>query len=207
MRAQNASNPALNLAPFSRWTLRDKAAQRRLAPRWASGGRMLRKVVLYFALACSASGAYAEEALHTFNIVLLQPDFVLQERVQDVTALSTYIKEIESSVSGALQAKPHFPPTGGFIVVAVKPGQKSNVWLDFKPMLNPQTTTTVLTAARSVPPVAVSGGVVVFAIKVGLWGGLEPKSIAPSPAEWKAAAKKAGHPLETGDLVEGIWRD
>ena len=25
------SNPALNLAPFGRWTLRDKAAQRRLA--------------------------------------------------------------------------------------------------------------------------------------------------------------------------------
>jgi len=28
-----ASNPALNPAPFSRWTLRDKAAQRRLALR------------------------------------------------------------------------------------------------------------------------------------------------------------------------------
>jgi hypothetical protein len=28
-------NPALNLAPFSRWTLRDKAAQRRLALRYA----------------------------------------------------------------------------------------------------------------------------------------------------------------------------
>ena len=28
-----SSNPALNLAPFSRWTLRDKAAQRRLALR------------------------------------------------------------------------------------------------------------------------------------------------------------------------------
>ena len=27
------SNPALNLAPFGRWTLRDKAAQRRLALR------------------------------------------------------------------------------------------------------------------------------------------------------------------------------
>ncbi len=26
-----SSNLALNLAPFSRWTLRDKAAQRRLA--------------------------------------------------------------------------------------------------------------------------------------------------------------------------------
>ncbi len=28
------ANPALNLAPFGRWTLRDKAAQRRLALRW-----------------------------------------------------------------------------------------------------------------------------------------------------------------------------
>jgi hypothetical protein len=28
---------ALNLAPFGRWTLRDKAAQRRLALRYASG--------------------------------------------------------------------------------------------------------------------------------------------------------------------------
>ena len=33
---QLPSNPALNLAPFSCWTLRDKAAQRRLALRWAS---------------------------------------------------------------------------------------------------------------------------------------------------------------------------
>jgi hypothetical protein len=30
------SNMALNLAPFGRWTLRDKAAQRRLLLRWAS---------------------------------------------------------------------------------------------------------------------------------------------------------------------------
>jgi hypothetical protein len=29
-------NMALNLAPFGRWTLRDKAAQRRLALRWKS---------------------------------------------------------------------------------------------------------------------------------------------------------------------------
>ena len=29
----SSPNPALNLAPFGRWTLRDKAAQRRLALR------------------------------------------------------------------------------------------------------------------------------------------------------------------------------
>jgi len=31
--AFHMANPALNLAPFGRWTLRDKAAQRRLALR------------------------------------------------------------------------------------------------------------------------------------------------------------------------------
>jgi hypothetical protein len=38
-------NMALNLAPFGRWTLRDKAAQLRLALRWAAlmGGRAMRK--------------------------------------------------------------------------------------------------------------------------------------------------------------------
>ena len=34
LRSKPRANPALNLAPFSRWTLRDKAAQRRLALRW-----------------------------------------------------------------------------------------------------------------------------------------------------------------------------
>ena len=33
LRVAASSNMALNPAPFSRWTLRDKAAQRRLAPR------------------------------------------------------------------------------------------------------------------------------------------------------------------------------
>jgi hypothetical protein len=36
-------NPALNLAPFSRWALRDKAAQRRLALRWATTQKPLTK--------------------------------------------------------------------------------------------------------------------------------------------------------------------
>lgn len=30
------SNPALNGAPFGRWTLRNNAAQRPLAPRWGA---------------------------------------------------------------------------------------------------------------------------------------------------------------------------
>ena len=40
------ANPALNLAPFGRWTLRDKAAQRRLALRWASDCMALRGMAI-----------------------------------------------------------------------------------------------------------------------------------------------------------------
>ncbi len=34
VQKRGESIPSLNLAPFGRWTLRDEAAQRRLAPRW-----------------------------------------------------------------------------------------------------------------------------------------------------------------------------
>jgi len=33
-------NPALNLAPFGRWTLRDEAAERRSALRWAAWSQL-----------------------------------------------------------------------------------------------------------------------------------------------------------------------
>ncbi len=37
-----APNMALNLAPFGRWTLRDKAAQRRLALRYTKDQKTIR---------------------------------------------------------------------------------------------------------------------------------------------------------------------
>jgi hypothetical protein len=34
MKVRKVSNPTVDLATFGRWTLRDNAAQRRLAQRW-----------------------------------------------------------------------------------------------------------------------------------------------------------------------------
>ncbi len=166
---------------------------------------MLRKLALAF-FACTLSHiAFASDAMRTFNIVLLQPDSVLQKRIPDVSALSAYIKAIETSVESVLQAELEHIPAGGFLVVAVKPGEKSNVWLDFGPFLIPRTAEKILAAAKGVPPLSVQDGMVAFAIKVGFWGGSEPAAMAPSPAAWKAAAKKAGHPLELDALVETVW--
>lgn len=168
---------------------------------------MLKKIGLTVALCISMSCALANDALNTYGIVLLQPDNILQERVPNVEALSTYIGGIESAVSKSVQARPTFAPTSGFIVVAIKPGNKSNVWLDFAPALKPEDAAAVRAAARSVLTAPVKNGVVVFALSVGLWGGQKPTPMAPSPVEWRDAARLAGRPLETGALVESIWTD
>ena len=59
-------NMALNLAPFGRWTLRDKAAQRRLALRWASIAIRMKKDVLTWLATRRAAGAFQHhrEARH-----------------------------------------------------------------------------------------------------------------------------------------------
>ena len=187
---------------------RDAAKARRPSTlRWASGVNMFRSLLLIFTIGASSTSVYAKDALHTFTILLLQPDFILQERVPDATALYRYIKGIDDSVSDAIKTVPRFPSTSGYIVVAVKPGQKSNIWLDFQPKLKPQIASAIKTAARAVPPAPVTNGVVVLAMKVGLWGGPEPISMPLSPPEWMEAAKKAGRPMEVGDLVETIWPD
>ena len=54
-------NTALNLAPFGRWTLRDKAAQRRLAPRYAS--QMAPRRLLLLVLLAAVSHPYAVAAV------------------------------------------------------------------------------------------------------------------------------------------------
>ncbi|QAU34675.1 hypothetical protein [Janthinobacterium sp. 17J80-10] len=165
------------------------------------------RILLLLVLVTSAFCAYAQEPIRKFGIVLLQPDFVLQKRVPSVDALANYIRAIEGEIGGSIAQSEMKPISSGFVVVAVRPGQKSNVWLDFEPKLPAAVSESVVAKIRKVQPVTVREGPVVFAIKLGLWGGSEPAKTAPSPSEWQAAAQRAGRPLETSDLVEKIWRD
>lgn len=151
--------------------------------------------------------ARASEGITKFGVVLLQPDFVLQERVPDVNALVDYVRAIEAAAKSEVVASNQHPKSSGFIVVAVRPGQKSNVWLDFDPPLPSELAVAVIAKIKTIQPFQARNGAVVFSLKVGLWGSSELARIAPSPLEWKAAAQKAGRPLETGELVELIWSE
>lgn len=146
-------------------------------------------------------------ALERSDIVLLQPEAVLQPRVPDVQTLATYIDKATAQAARVAQQAQAGPPSSGFLVIAIRPGLRSNAWLDFQPPLPPDLAAAVIRALRSVTPPAVRGGPVVLAIKAGLWGGGAPVRDTPAPVEWRAAMDKAGRPLEPGALVERLWRD
>jgi len=166
----------------------------------------MRALILAFFMLTPCLGC-AAEPLKAFGISLLQPQSVLGPRVQSVDALAAYIKAVENTANDFLSTQPQGPPTTGFIVLAVRPGQQSRTWFDLKPELSAQATLQLKTAIARIQPLRVNEGAVVFAINVGIWGGPAATTPMPTPPEFTAAAKAAGRPLEVGDPVERIWNE
>ena len=160
---------------------------------------------LLFIFLCNPC-AQAAEPFTNFNVVLLQPSDVLQERVPSVDAMADYIKSVQSAARDAVVASGSKQSVGGFIVVAVRPGPQSKVWLDFDTLVDLGLQRQIIEKVQALPPFEARKGPVVFALKVGLWGGKESKRIAPAPAEWKNAAR-GGERLEVGALVEKLWKE
>ena len=158
-------------------------------------------------LSCALCVAHAAEPYTKHNVVLLQPSSVLEARVVSLDAMAQYIRAVELAAKEGALAGQSTRPAAGFIVVAVQPGARSRVWLDFDAAPTFETSRQLVTRIGAVPPFEVRSGPVVFALKVGLWGAFESKRIAPSPAEWKAATHKAGKPLEIDEMMEHLWQE
>ena len=161
---------------------------------------------LFIFLWLLASTAYASQPLTNFNVVLLQPGVVLEKRVPNIDAMADYIKAVEAASREAVLASGATQALGGFIVLAVRPGLRSKVWLDFDALLDLEIRKQVTDRVRAIPPFEVVEGPVVFALKVATWDGKESKRVAPSPPEWKKATRN-GKPLEIGKLVEKVWSE
>jgi hypothetical protein len=162
----------------------------------------MRVALLWFVLAF-ANVAVAKTPYEMKDVVLLQPDSVLQERTS-ANALAAYIRSVNAAAADIFAGQ-EYEPAGGFLVLAIRPGNQSAVWLDIHPALSPNLARALVARLRAIPRPAVEVGPVVFAIRTSLWGGTPPANNMPSPEEWTQEAKKAGRPLETGELVERIW--
>jgi len=167
----------------------------------------MRALILSLCLLAAALGVHAGEPITKQGVVLLQPGPVLEDRVTSVDAMAEYIKAVESAAREAVLASPARQAAGGFIVIAVRPGQKSKVWLDFDAMLDAEMSRQLVSKVAAVAPFEARGGPVVFALKVATWDGRESRRVAPAPEEWKAATKQAGRQLDIDSMIRRVWRD
>lgn len=170
----------------------------------ARSARIRSVFLLLLGLLC-AGPVSAVEPYRTESVILLQPDFVLKERVSSVDSLSAYIKAVQSAAGAVLAEEPP-SPASVFLVLAVRPGGRSMVWLDAKPGLAVRTAGKLRAAILAVPPFEARGGVVVFALNANLWGA-GPAQGFPDPQEWRQAMEGRDEPVEIGELVDMLWPD
>lgn len=140
----------------------------------------------------------------TRRIVLLQPDFVLRERMgpDGAQPLGNYLKAIQAASKRTL-ALEQAHSSSGYIVLAVRDGA-SKVWLDFSPALPSAMEGRLRTALESVTPFNADKGVIVVAISASLWGAPAMER-RPMPAEWNKVLAEGSGISEVGALVDMLW--
>lgn len=158
-------------------------------------------LILTFILCCNFCLA-AE--LTSGRIVLLQPDESLKQKGIVVTELANYIK-LTQSVASAVLNPVETEPASGFLVIAIREGNKSNAWLDFSPPLPPAIELKLINEIRNIPPFKVLKGTVIFAIGFNVNGSTLSPEKFPSPVAWQKVASKQNAPIEVEQLVELVW--
>ena len=149
----------------------------------------------------------------TVNVTLYQADDVLQERVASEDELAAYLKSLQRVCSEFL-AKAKKPELLD-IVVAIKPGRLSRVWVvssvapsgdaGLNPLRGKLEALRAPEIRRGPVAVAISGSI----------AGAQPRPRDPSrayqppmPKEWQQAAAKAGTALNVPDgILAIVWPD
>jgi hypothetical protein len=157
-------------------------------------------------LALAAVSAQAVEPLRQHDVVLLQPGALIEQRVTGgADAMAAYLKTLGEAATETMRANPQQIPAAGFIVVAVRPGNQTRTWFDFKPALNAATMAALTHTVESTPTMPLKSGEIVFALRVSLWSDKPPTAYAPAPQEWRDAAKAAGRKPDVDTLVDMVW--
>lgn len=152
--------------------------------------------------------SHAAQPFVNAEVVLLQPESVLAQRIADTQRFAAYMAQVEAAAGQAVEGVFQRTPAGGFLVLALRPGGSSGslsrVWLDLDTPLPEATQTAIRSRIEAVPAAEVSG-LVVVSLKASFWGGRPTQRRAPAPQAWKDHAAKAGGPMPLDALVEAVW--
>ena len=154
----------------------------------------------------AAPAARAVEPLLQHDIVLLQKGDVIEQRVDGgADAMAAYLKALGQAETDTMRAHPSQIPSAGFIVVAVRPGNQTRTWFDFKPALADATMAALRHTVETTPAMTVKSGEIVFALRVSVWSDNPPKAYAPAPQEWRDATKGMKPKPDVDTLVDMLW--
>ena len=128
------------------------------------------------------------------KVVLLQLDEYFYERCPDVEELTGYLKELQTEIEKTNNIG------DGYIVIALRPGAKSNIWFDVTGNKNLKSLKKKL---LSITPCHVQGGVVLIALS----NLDDPLEKLPLPEEWNNYLSEHSEfeSLEISELVDKIW--
>lgn len=162
---------------------------------------------LFALLLLVAGGISAAEPYRMDGLILLQPESTLRERVPGgAPAMQAYIEAINAAATRIVAASEAQRPSAGFVVLAVRPGRRAKVWLDFWPLLPSRTEQRLLPALEKVAPFD-ARGLVVFAIDASLWGAAPTRERAPRPNEWTRVTRERGAATDAETIVDALWPD
>jgi hypothetical protein len=163
--------------------------------------------VLAAALAlASAPAAQAVQPLVQHDVVLLQRGEIIEQRVSGgADAMAAYLKTLGAAETETMRANPAQIPSAGFIVVAVRPGNQTRTWFDFKPALADATMAALRHTVETTPTMPVKSGQIVFALRVSVWSDRPPKAYAPAPQEWRDATRGMKPKPDVDTLVDMVW--
>jgi hypothetical protein len=162
-------------------------------------------------LSTPAMGTSTRGGFMLTSVALYQPDPVLRERMgADATPLSNYIKALQAEASAIFSNAERGDGLSGSIVVAVKPGGQSRVWLVLgQNKLDPALREALIARLQRVQPVVAVSGPIAFALNFNAWGAgtpiLQPAEHIPIPEEWKAAMKGQPAGVMPDAPLEVLW--
>ena len=157
-------------------------------------------------LAATVTAAHAVQPLVQHDIVLLQKGELIEQRVDGgADAMSAYLKTLGAALTDTMRANPAQLPTAGFVVVALRPDNKTHTWFDFKPRLADATMAALAQTVAATPTMPIKQGDIVFALRVSVWSDKPPQAYAPAPQEWKDATKDMRPKPDVDTLVDMVW--
>ena len=163
-------------------------------------------LLLAAAVSLCASAAHAVQPLVQHDVVLLQKGEIIEQRVAGgADAMAAYLKTLGDAEIETMRANPTQIPSAGFIVVAVRPGNQTHTWFDFKPALADATMAALTHAVETTPTMPVKSGQIVFALRVSLWSDKPPAAYAPAPQAWKDATRGMKPKPDIDTLVDMVW--